>query len=45
LGLAEYLAVNKLAYDSLEAREEVDKLFELYAYYTLKSSNKLAQER
>jgi len=45
LGLAEYLAVNKLSYDTLEAREEVNRLFELYAYYTFKSSNILAQER
>ncbi len=45
LWLAEYLAVNKLSYDSLEAREVVDKLFEKYAYRTLKSSNKLASER
>jgi ribonucleotide reductase alpha subunit len=34
-----------LSYDTKEAREEVDKLFELYAYYTFKSSNQLAQER
>jgi len=45
LGLAEYLAVNKLSYDSKEAREETDRLFEMYAYYTFKSSNKLAKER
>lgn len=45
LGLAEYLAVNKLAYDSPEAREDVNKLFEKYAYRTLKSSNQLAKER
>ncbi len=45
LWLAEYLAVNKLAYDSKEAREVVDKLFEKYTYNTLKASNKLAKER
>ncbi len=45
LGLAEYLATHKLAYDSKEAREEVDKLFEKYAYEALKSSNLLAKER
>jgi len=45
LWLAEYLAVNKLAYDSKKAREVVDELFEKYAYHTLKSSNKLALER
>ena len=45
LGLAEYLAVNKLSYDTQEARDETDRLFELYSYYTLVSSNKLAKER
>jgi len=45
LWLAEYLAVNKLSYDSKEAREVVDVLFEKYAYTTLKASNKLAKER
>ena len=45
LGLAEYLAVNKLAYDTLEAREEVNRLFELYSYYTIKASNELSKER
>ena len=45
LWLAEYLATNKLAYDSKEARDVTDKLFEKYAYRTLKSSNQLAKER
>ncbi len=45
LWLAEYLAVNKLSYDSKEARDVVDVLFEKYAYTTLKASNKLAKER
>ncbi len=45
LGHAEYLAVNKLAYDSVEAREATDKIFEKYAYHTLKASNELAVER
>ncbi len=45
LWLAEYLAQNKLAYDSIEAREETDKLFEKYAYATFKASNQLAKER
>lgn len=45
MGLAEYLACNKLSYDSEKAREEVDKLFEKYAYATLDSSAKLAKER
>jgi ribonucleoside-diphosphate reductase alpha chain len=37
--------VNKLAYDTKEARDVTDELFEKYAYYTLKASNKLAEER
>lgn len=45
LGLAEYLAVNHIAYDSAEAREKVDKLFAEYAYFTYRSSVDLAQER
>ena len=45
LWLAEYLAVNKLGYDTKEAREAVDKLFEKYSYRTLQASNRLAKER
>lgn len=45
LGLAEYLAVNHLAYDSAEARARVDEIMEYFAYYTFKASNKLAEER
>lgn len=45
LGLAEYLAQEKLAYDTLEARERVDSLFEKYAYATFSASNELARER
>lgn len=45
LGLAEYLAVNKLAYDTQEARDVVDKLFEKYSFATLKASNEIAKER
>ena len=45
LWLAEYLAVNKLSYDTKEARDVTDVLFEKYAYRTLKASNKLAKER
>ncbi|MDP5039074.1 MAG: ribonucleoside-diphosphate reductase subunit alpha [Candidatus Gracilibacteria bacterium] len=45
LGLAEYLAVNKLAYDSKEAREVVDRMMEKFAYEVFKSSNELAVER
>ncbi|MDD3302128.1 MAG: ribonucleoside-diphosphate reductase subunit alpha [Candidatus Gracilibacteria bacterium] len=45
LGLAEHLAVSHLNYDSEEARNYTDKLFEKYAYATLKASNELAKER
>ncbi len=45
LWLAEYLAVNKIAYDSEEAREVVDKMMEKFAYETFKASNDLAVER
>jgi ribonucleoside-diphosphate reductase alpha chain len=45
MGLAEALACNKLRYDSKEARDYTDKLFEKYAYFTLKASNDLAIER
>lgn len=45
LWLAEYLAVNKIAYDSLDAREIVDKMMEKFAYETFKASNDLAIER
>jgi ribonucleoside-diphosphate reductase alpha chain len=45
LGLAEYLAVNHLAYDTKEARDHVDVLFEKYAYEALSASNQLAEER
>ena len=46
MGLAEYLATQaKLRYDSQEAIEHVDKLFEQYAYFTLKASVNLAKER
>ncbi len=45
MGLAEYLACNKMNYTSAQARGHVDTLFEKYAYATLKASNDLAQER
>lgn len=45
LWLAEYLAVNKIAYDSKEAREKVDELMETFAYFTFKNSNILAKQR
>lgn len=45
LWLAEYLAVNKIAYDTPEAREIVDKMMEKFAYETFKASNDIAIER
>lgn len=45
LGLAEYLAVNKLSYESKEARAAVEKLFEQYAFHTYRASVDLAKER
>ena len=45
LGLAEYLATRSMAYDSPEAREHVDSLFEKYTYYTYKASVDIARER
>ncbi|QQR78521.1 MAG: ribonucleoside-diphosphate reductase subunit alpha [Candidatus Moraniibacteriota bacterium] len=45
LGLAEYLATRKIAYDSEEARLEVDRLFERYAFHTYRASVDLAKER
>ena len=43
LGLAEYLATRKLAYDSEEARQEVDRLFERYTFHTYRASIDIAQ--
>ncbi len=45
MGLAEYLACNGYSYDTAEAREHVDQLFEQYAYETLLASTKLSKER
>lgn len=45
MGLAEYLACQGLGYESLEARNHVDVLFEKYALSTLQASNQLAVER
>lgn len=45
LWLAEYLAVNKLAYDSKEARDRVDEIMELFAYETMRASADLSKER
>ena len=45
MGLAEHLACSHIRYDSPEAVIYTDKLFEKYAYHTLKSSNELSIER
>ncbi len=45
LGLAEYLATRKIAYETKEARNKVNKLFERYTYHTYRASVDLAQER
>lgn len=45
LGLAEFLATRKIAYDSEEARQMVDTLFSKYAFHTYRSSVDLAKER
>ncbi len=45
MGLAEFLACRKLNYDSQEARDVVDLLFEKFAYAVIDESNKLAEER
>ena len=45
LGLAEYLATQKIAYDSPEARQVTDELFAQYAYATYRASVDLAKER
>ncbi|MGK2848577.1 MAG: ribonucleoside-diphosphate reductase subunit alpha [Minisyncoccota bacterium] len=45
LGLAEYLATHQLAYDSAEARQEAERLFERYAFHTYRASIDLAKER
>jgi len=45
LGLAEYLAVQKIAYDSEAAREATDQLFSKYALATYRASVDLAKER
>ncbi len=45
LWLAEYLATNHIAYDSKQAVETVDKMFEKMTLNFLRASNKLAKER
>mgnify|MGYP001372754242 FL=1 len=45
IGLAHYLAKNKLKYDSPDAWKLIDETTEAFQYYLLKSSNTLAQEK
>ena len=45
IGLAHFLAKNKVKYDDKEAWKLVDEITEAFQYYLLKASNKLAQER
>ena len=45
IGLAHYLAKNKVKYDSPEAWKLVHDLTEHFQYYLLRSSNKIAQEK
>lgn len=45
LWLAEYLAVNKIWYDTEKARERVDALFREFSFYMVNSSKELSKER
>ncbi len=45
MGLAEHLACSGISYDSSNAREHVDELFEKFAFATLDASEKLSEER
>ena len=45
IGLAHFLAKNKVKYDDKEAWKLVDEITEAFQYYLLKSSNTLAKER
>ena len=45
IGLAHYLARNKVKYDDPKAWELVDELSESFQYFLLKASNQLAQEK
>ena len=45
IGLAHYLAKNKVSYSSKKAWKLVHDLTEAFQYYLLKASNKLSQER
>ena len=45
IGLAHYLAKNKVKYDDKEALKVVDEITEAFQYYLLKASNTLAIEK
>ena len=45
IGLAHYLAKNRVKYNDPKAWEIVDELSESFQYFLLKASNKLAQEK
>jgi len=45
IGLAHYLAKNKVSYEDKSAWKEVDELTESFQYYLLKASNELAKEK
>tara|TARA_B100001996_G_scaffold212230_1_gene162915 strand:+ start:2747 stop:5068 length:2322 start_codon:yes stop_codon:yes gene_type:complete len=45
IGLAHYLAKNKVKYDDKQAWKLVDEITEAFQYYLLKASNTLAKER
>jgi len=45
IGLAHYLAKNKVKYDDPKAWELVDELSESFQYFLLRASNQLAQEK
>jgi ribonucleoside-diphosphate reductase alpha chain len=44
LGLAEYFATHLIAYDSQEARDIADKMFEEFAWHVYRTSIDLAKE-
>jgi len=45
IGLAHYLARQKVSYEDKQAWKEVDELTENFQYYLLKASNELAKEK
>ena len=45
IGLAHYLAKNKLSYNDKQAWKEVDRLTEAFQYYLLTASNEIAKEK